>query len=323
MNQITHSKLGLSSSRESTRISANGVLRAILPTMVLLICALLWSNQTWATNRLEISVTNPTAGLLSNHAIRVELNTTNAPSFDFSGTGNDVEAFDDALNPIDFFVESIDDISDTAVIWLEVPSVPAGPPATIVYLDYNIPSPGGSSSASDTFAVPGFKYHTQEYPISSPDPANRADGEALFNFDTVAASGSGYGCTPLNAITVDNSGTFGSNEDIGFFIETFIEVTTAGTYGFRLGADFGLGGELYVNGTTIEADWNNDLWWANNYGNGDVLTGSIFLDAGVHSLRALGFEQCCDGASGIQVDPPVPASANWINLNTSTAGVSL
>ncbi|MEO0367809.1 MAG: CCXG family PEP-CTERM protein [Pseudomonadota bacterium] len=272
-------------------------------------------------DRVEITVTNPTASALTNYSAKIELNATNAPSFNFAGTGNDIAILDSTPAALDFYIESIDSGSNTAVIWVEVPSIPAGGSATF-NLDYNYASSPFSSSASDTFATNGYKFHTQFYNGIPLNPANRTDGESLFDFETVAAPGSGYGCDDFTSAATDNSSPFGSNNDVGYFFETLLEVSTTGTYQFRLGPDFGDGGELYVNGTTVEADWGNDLWWAFSYANpAETLSGSIFLNAGVHTVRALGFERCCDGAAGLQWLPP--GGGAYVDLTTSTSGATL
>lgn len=245
--------------------------------------------------RLPVTVDNPGATALTNHTIRLDLNATNASGFDFTNNGDDLRIYDASFVPIDFFVESVDPGTNTAVIWVEVPSVPAGPSSTQIYVDYNNSVPTPLSSAPDTFATPGFRYHTQFDNMPAPGPETSAQGQAAFDFDTVAAAGSGYGCTNLNNINVDNSGVFGANMNIAFSVDSIITVTTAGTYEFRVGVDYGLGGELIVDGTTIEADWTDDLWYAGNLNNPDTLTGSIFLTVGSYRLSTLGFEGCCDG----------------------------
>ncbi len=260
-----------------------------------------------AQSRIPITIENNSGSVLTNYSVRVELNATNAPGFDFNNNGDDLLASNiDFTTALDFFVESVDPVTQTAVVWIEVPSVPVSPPNTGIFLDYNRSDvPGPLSDLDDTFPTTGFKYHTQANTAANPGPESFAEGEAAFDFDTVAAPGSGYGCTDIQAFpqtgaTVENSNTFGSNEDIAFFVETMFSVPAGALYGFRVGPDFGQGGEVYIDDVTLDANWGNDLWWANNYANADVLEGTRFLNPGFHSLKVLGFERCCDGLMGIQ-----------------------
>ena len=153
-------------------------------------------------------------------------------------------------------------------------------------------------AAQNLAALPelGTKFHTRG---STVNPANRTQAETGFaNGQNVA----GYGCASPDAfVTINNSGTFGppnNTNNIATFVEVFFEVTAgqAGVWEFRYGADFGLGGGLHVDDVALEEDWNNDLWWNNNWNTAsEVLQGSINLGVGIHSLRILGFEDCCDG----------------------------
>ncbi|MGH1541216.1 MAG: CCXG family PEP-CTERM protein [Arenicella sp.] len=272
------------------------------------------------STRVPVTITNPTAAVLTNHTIRIELNAGNAPGFNWLNNGDDILVTDSAFNALDYYLESFDGGGQTAVVWIEVPSIPVSPPDTTVYIYYDDATATSTSSAANTFVNSGFKYHTQPYSDAAPGPLSRAAGEAIFNFDSVTTN-TNYGCSALGSIEVDNSGTYGSNGDIAYFYETFFEVPVGATYEFRMGNDFGHGGELYVDGTTVEADWANDLWWGLNYSNADTLTGSIALSAGTHTLKALGFERCCDGPAGIQyrTSPVGP----WVDFEVGSPGLTL
>ncbi len=255
---------------------------------------------------LPVDVNNPTAGVLDNYTVRVELTAANAPGFDFAGDGSDIAVFtDDRLGQYDFYVESVDPVSQVAVVWVRIPALAPSPPDTTFLLDYNrtdLP-PAGLSNAANTFVEPGYKWHSQFYNDPDPGPETRAAGEAIFNFDVVEPPASGRSCVNRNELDVDNQAAIaptGANMDYGLFIETILLVSTPGDYEFRLGTDLGHGGELYVDGVTLEEGWTEDLWWALDYNNPDVLLGTINLDAGPHTLRALGFERCCDGSTNLQ-----------------------
>lgn len=237
----------------------------------------------------------------------MDLNAANVPAqFDWSLQGDDLRVIDgDDLTPLPFYIEQWDDVAETAVIWVLVPSIPGG--GRTVYLYFG--SSSGSASASSpttTFTTAGFRFHTRN---SAADPTNRATAESAFY--SASPNVPGYGCTILNSYTnVNNSGTFGPpnmNVDIGLYAEAFFEVTSAeaGVWQFRYGADFGLGGGLYVDDVALDEKWNTDLWWANNWNNtSQTLAGSINLSAGYHSIRIIGFEGCCDGGLTAQFKRP-------------------
>jgi hypothetical protein len=67
-------------------------------------------------------------------------------------------------------------------------------------------------------------------------------------------------------------------------------VNLAGTYNWRIHADFGLGSFIGVDGPVHTA--------GNQWGH---LTMTSVLTAGDHEYEALGFEDCCDGHSELEV----------------------
>jgi len=78
------------------------------------------------------------------------------------------------------------------------------------------------------------------------------------------------------------------------------DVTTAGTWDFRAGVDFGGGGALFLDGTALDFKGNN-MWWAGTYSNASqFLAGSSALGVGEHTLTLYGFEDCCSGNSQVQ-----------------------
>ncbi len=256
-----------------------------------------------AQSRLPISISNNVLPVttLTDYTVRLDINSTNAPGFDFSNNGDDLIAWNfDTTSQLDFYVESVDPVTSTAVIWVRVPSVPTSPPDTQIFLDYNrvdVMTP--LSDAASTFVNAGLKYHSQPHVAADPDPATSAAAHSLFDFNTVT-SNPNYGCTVLSELVDDHSTIFTQNGDFGLSISGQFIVPADALYEFRLGADFGLGGELTVDGTPLEEDWGNDLWWATNFANVDVLQGDRLLTAGSHTIRALGFERCCDGRAELE-----------------------
>ncbi len=256
-----------------------------------------------AQSRIPIAVSNTAtpATTLTNYTVRVDINATNAPGFDFTNNGDDLIAWNaDTTAQLDFYVENVDAASQTAIVWVRVPSVPPSPPDTQIFLDYNrsdIASP--LSNLGNTFTNSGFQYHSQPHTVAAPGPESRVAGEAEFNFNEVT-SNPNYGCTNLTEINDDHSGVFTQNGDFGLAITTQFIVPADALYEFRFGNDFGSGGELYLDDVALEADWSGDLWWGLSFANADVLQGSRFLTAGSHTLRALGYERCCDGRAELQ-----------------------
>ncbi|PCI47496.1 MAG: hypothetical protein COB49_07160 [Alphaproteobacteria bacterium] len=94
-----------------------------------------------------------------------------------------------------------------------------------------------------------------------------------------------------------NCGT-GSHDDLAtlYTIDYFLG---GGTADFQLGADWGLGGILIGadGGDILRTD---DIWWANNWNNRDVIDFSI-TGSGYGSFQLLGFESCCSGNNSLRV----------------------
>jgi len=82
------------------------------------------------------------------------------------------------------------------------------------------------------------------------------------------------------------------------FMATFCE-DEGQEWEFRVGADFGKGGEMFVDDTQISIVYG-DLDWKQSYSNkAGLLTGKIFLDAGKHHMAVFGLESCCGGPSSV------------------------
>ena len=77
-------------------------------------------------------------------------------------------------------------------------------------------------------------------------------------------------------------------------------VTSAASYDFRAGVDFGGGGALFLDGHALDFK-GNDMWWGGGYTNAlQFLAGSSTLGVGAHTLQLYGFEDCCSGNSQVQ-----------------------
>ena len=282
------------------------VRKLVLLTLILMpISGLAWWDCDWSY-RFPVTISKPSGPPLIDNQIRLNLNAGNVPAqFDWSLLGDDLRLVDDDdQTELAYFIEQWDSGGQTAVVWVQIPSIPGG--GKTIYIYFGAPPGAPAASTPSVFSEPGLKFHTRR---STVDPVNRATAEAAF--DAASDNVSGYGCTFISDYTgVNNSSVFGPpnrDTDIGLFAEVFFEVTPAeaGTWQFRYGADFGLGGGLYVDDIALDEDWNSDLWWALDWNNtSEILQGSINLAPGTHSLRILGFEGCCDGGLTAQFQRP-------------------
>ena len=243
---------------------------------------------------------------------RIDLNAADFPAdYVFTSDGRDVRVVlaSDDVTPVDHIVTGWDSFTRTATIFVKLPAIgPLG--STGVYVYYGDP---GLSSAGDIDAVfpsSGLRLRSR---VSSADPVDAASARAAFiNATSDVADQVRSSISGLN-----NRALGGSNGNFGWCISAMIEVTpaTAGLWGFRYGADFGHGGHLYVRETELEAQWNDDLWWAGNFNDApQVLEGTISLDEGWHRYEALGFEGCCDGPVGWQARAP---GGSWQDMSTA------
>jgi hypothetical protein len=118
-----------------------------------------------------------------------------------------------------------------------------------------------------------------------------------------AVANSPYGSKVLtNYDIVSNQSLFGASAtNIAFKSTINFGVSTAGTYSFRAGVDFGNGGAVFLDGQAVDLK-TGDLWWAQSYANtNSVLSVSNkALSAGNHTLTIYGLEGCCDGGQQVQ-----------------------
>jgi hypothetical protein len=80
-------------------------------------------------------------------------------------------------------------------------------------------------------------------------------------------------------------------------LEATIDFTasTAGTWEFRTGVDFGLGGAIFLDGVALAYNTNN-MWWGGSYSDpSQFLAGTSTLASGNHTLTIYGIEDCCSG----------------------------
>ena len=269
-----------------------------------------WPEQS-CSFRHRIPVTITAVSGTHNTETRIDLSSADFPAnYTFSSAGDDIRVFAaDDITPVYFVVTGWDAIARTAVIYTRMPALVSGASDLIhIYLGNN--SLGSGSSAPAVFPDIGLRLRSR---VTSADPISAASGLAAFAAATIDVDNS----IRPSVSGLNNRALGGTNGNYGWCVSAIVNVTpaTAGVWGFRYGADFGRGGHLYVSGQALEEDWNDDLWWAGNYANADeTLQGSINLSPGWHRYEALGFEGCCDGATGFQAQAPGGA---WQDLATA------
>lgn len=300
---------------------------------LLAILVLLGTDTAWATSwwqcawqhRSEVTIQSTTS--VTDKAIPIELTSANfSTDYAFTPDGADLRVLDtDDATELDFHLESWDATSRSALLHVRVPNLSANVARTI-YIYYGnvdetagVSAVPGESSPTNTYIESGWRFHIKS---STLDPSNEAQARAEFD---IASEPFGYGCAVVDELlNLNKRSVFGGDRvDFALFAETLFEVTSPGIWNFRLGADYGRGGAVYIDGTPLTERWNEDLWWARDYNHPEVLSGSVFLSAGIHRFETLGFEGCCDGPLSAQYQPP--GSSVWRefsddNINLYTAG---
>jgi len=119
------------------------------------------------------TITGSTAGAVTDYQVRITVwNTTGTDSGENVYLGSnvnqdfgDVRFTDSDGNLLSYWIESIG--SSNAVFWVKVPSIPASPDSTTIYIYYGNPSATTTSNIADTFIVgldftqdPGWTFET-------------------------------------------------------------------------------------------------------------------------------------------------------------------
>jgi len=267
--------------------------------------AVAWFDCNWPY-RTAVTITETSGTSLLDYQILLNLSSADFDSaYSWSSAGQDLRVLaQNDVSELAFFIEAWDGAAETARVWVQLDSLPAGSASTIFLYVGN--SDANTTSTALTFTEPGIKFDTR---FTSADPTDKSSGFAALNAAPLATPG--YGCTFITDFTgINNRNQFSPpsvNSNFVAYSESFFEVASgeAGTWSFRYGGDFGRGGGLYVNDVALEESWNDDLWWAFNWdAAAEVLEGSITLTEGYHKLEVIGFEGCCDGGITVQYRRP-------------------
>lgn len=258
----------------------------------------------------RVTVTLSTGSAAYTGEIRIDLSSADIPAdYVFTPAGDDVRVFrSDNATPVDHIVTDWSPSTRQITLYANVATLAANSSEDlIIYLGNGAVPP--LSDALAVFPDAGLRLQSR---ITNADPTTAAEARAAF------ASASEIYNQPRTSISgANNRSLGGSRNDFAWCVSGLVEVTpaTQGNWGFRYGADFGRGGDLYVGGVELEQQWNDDLWWANNFNNtNETLEGSINLTPGWYRYEAVGFEGCCDGPVGWQARAPGGA---WQDMTTA------
>ncbi len=267
-----------------------------------------WWNCGWES-RVALQVSN-TAGTQTNTLLEVVLGPAQLPGFNWAAPEASIRVIDsDDATLVSHFVEPHPAGLQRLHLWFRLTSLPAT--GKRVFLYYGNPAASTSSDAA-ILNVTGVRLLTRRQTL---DPSSLA---SFFSEFDAAASPAGYGCAVLpDHVGRSNANVFGSGVNAHYSILFALNVppAQAGNWDLRFGADFGFGGGAYARGVVLEEQWNDDLWWAGSFAaSAEVLEGSISLTSGRHLIAVYGSEGCCEGASSLQLRPPMGA---WTDLRAS------
>jgi len=127
--------------------------------------------------RRAITISNPNANDLTDFQVKITLDSTN---FDFSKAntdGSDVRFADAQGNPLSYWIEKWDNVNEEAIIWVKVPSIPAGSDVTI-YIYYGNPSAESESDGDSVFEFfDDFEDYTQNWNVDVGSATQVSDTE--------------------------------------------------------------------------------------------------------------------------------------------------
>lgn len=149
----------------------------------------------------------------------------------------------------------------------------------------------------------------------------------------------GYGSTYIfEWSNISNQNLFGSGGNIAYHVVVsfFAPPADVGTWDFRFGIAFGLGGALFIDGVARDFR-SSDMWWQGSYSDPlQILAASLNIGFGSHTIEIFGLEPCCDGVTEGQfrtpggayrnfvldpLDEPVPDNATWMLTLAGLAAV--
>ncbi|MGA2324063.1 MAG: DUF2341 domain-containing protein [Sedimentisphaerales bacterium] len=110
-----------------------------------------WLNSDWGYRKIITIDNNSNSNSLTNYPVIVQLGSSN---FDFNlaePNGGDLRfTKDDGLTPLDFWIEDYNKVTQSAVVWVEIPSIPSANSVNI-YMYYDNPGAAAASNGTATF----------------------------------------------------------------------------------------------------------------------------------------------------------------------------
>lgn len=284
--------------------------------LVLLLSAIVPNTSAWtcsSAHRTQVTLTAGASG--HNEEVRIDLGASDFPaSYVFTPDGADVRVVlaSDDTTAVDHIVTGWDAVTRTGTVYVKLPAM-AALSSTSVYVYFGDDALSSLGDIDAVFPTSGLRLRSR---VSTADPTDAISARAAFAAATADVDDS----VRVSVSGLNNRALGGTNGNYGWCISAMIEVTpaTTGLWEFRYGGDFGRGGHLYMREVELEEQWNDDLWWANNYANtAETLEGAITLDEGWHRYESLGFEGCCDGPVGWQAKAPGGAWQDMSSTNFS------
>lgn len=284
--------------------------------------------------KTSITVNETSGTTTSNYSVKLILTGftggTLNPNYDWSNSGDDLRIFDTDINgnestPLNFSITSWNQATKSAEVWVTFPTFTRNSIRKIfVYYGNKDASSISSTPPTTAYIQDRIKFHTRfnNAAVSANDPNSYAKAKELF--DGQDDSNLSYGCShPVAFKNIKNSTQApnpGTSVNFIAYSTALLSIKTPGEWGVRYGADYGLGGGLYINGQPLDERWNDDLWWGgSDWNNSDVLTGVTTLSAGEHKLEIIGAEGGNDGGLSIEFRSP---GGTWSD-NAGSLGITI
>ena len=133
------------------------------------------------------------------------------------------------------------------------------------------------------------------------------DGDDTY-IDLLQAHQAGIPQVQTQLVGLENQDSFfytGQWYNYSMLLTTTLDIGKPGNYTFQFGGDWGRGGGvalLDADGTSVldEVVRTDDIWWANDWNNSDVITTTYALSAQQYTISWLGFEGCCGGNNSVR-----------------------
>ena len=265
--------------------------------------------------RKAIQITEQTGNTLTNYQVKIELTTTN---FDFTkakSDGGDIRFTDSTGNLLDYWIQYWNSTSGNAIIWVKIPTIPAGSTTTI-YMYYGNPSASSQSSLLNVIEpLPssdgaGYKIYYEEWIM--PSSRFTTTGNAMgwyaddytwtynlpFTFPYYSSSYSSIGVCSNGFIGTTYTGTDGTSTLTEFTGRGMIAPFWADLATYAI-----LGGDIFINNTYVD-DFGSGVYirWRTTF---YVIGGTQNFAAVLYQNGLIRFDYGSISGSSITDDTPV------------------